>query len=54
VVSVVAGAGHLLAGPSRARRMAEIAAAEGREPVPTEAVPVPAPTDELEAEEAVR
>ena len=55
VVSVANAVGHLLAGPARNRRFAEIAAAEGHPaPEPTDAVPVPTPADEAEAEEAVR
>ena len=53
-VSMLNAVGHLFAGPARARRFAAIAAAEGRQPAPSDAVPVPAPADELEAEEAVR
>ena len=43
--------GHLLAGPPRARRLAEIRAAEH---APTEAVPAPVPQSVTEAEHAVR
>jgi MFS family permease len=53
-VSMLNAVGHLFAGPARARRFAEIEAAEGQQAVPTDAVPVPAPADEIEAEEAVR
>jgi MFS family permease len=53
-VSLATGLGHLLAGPARARRFAEIRAAESGGPAgPTDAVPVPAPADPVEADEAV-
>ena len=46
-----AAVGHLLAGPPRARRLAEIRAAEHE---PTAALPAPAPEGVDEAEQAVR
>lgn len=51
VLCGAAAVGHLLAGPPRARRLAEIRAAEH---APTGAVPAPAPEGVDEAEQAVR
>lgn len=58
VVSVATAVGHLVVAPARARRLRELRAAEvlptdGRH-TPTDAVPVPAPGDLVEADEAVR
>jgi MFS family permease len=51
VVSFAGAVGHLLAGPARARRLAELRVAEH---TPTSAVAVPAPETPEEAGEAVR
>lgn len=51
LVSLAGAAGHLLAGPARAHRLAELRTAEHR---PTMAVPAPAPATQEEADEAVR
>ena len=51
VLCGAAAVGHLLAGPPRTRRLAEIRAAEH---APTGAVPCPAPEGVDEAEQAVR
>jgi MFS family permease len=54
VLSLATAAAHLAAGPARAGRFAQLLAAEGQpEPEPTDAVPVPAAADLVEAEEAV-
>lgn len=50
-VCLAVSAGHLLAGPPRARRLAELDAAEH---APSDAVPAPGPVTVAEAEEAVR
>lgn len=50
VVSLAAGAGHLVAGPARARRLAVLGEHEHH---PTAAVPVPVPKTGQEADEAV-
>ena len=55
VVSLLTAGGHLLAGPARERRFAELRTLEARPAAgPTDAVPVPAPATGEEAEEAVR
>lgn len=55
VVSLGAAFAHLAAGPARERRMTALRAVEGRSaPQATDAVPVPAPADGIEADEAVR
>lgn len=55
VVSLATALGHLAAGPARERRMAQQQAAEpAGTPEATDAVPVPAPADDIEAAEAVR
>jgi MFS family permease len=55
VLSLATGAAHLAAGPARERRYAQLRVAEGHAaPEATDAVPVPAPADDLEADEAVR
>jgi MFS family permease len=56
VLSLATAVAHLAAGPARARRVLELQALEER-PGPhqaTDAVPVPAPADRDEADEAVR
>jgi MFS family permease len=55
VLSLATGAAHLAAGPARERRYAQLRVAEGHAaPEATDAFPVPAPADDLEADEAVR
>jgi hypothetical protein len=51
VVSFAGVVGHLLAGPARAKRLAELRAAEHE---PTVAVAVPAPETQEESDQAVR
>ncbi len=52
-VCFAAAAGHLAIGPARARRLHELRAVERAGHGPTAAVPVPAPADIVEADEAV-